>query len=295
MTNYQERLHQLIHPSKPQNLEDDMIKTEIISLTPQLAAEFLKKNISNRPLKDCHVFVYQGAISRGEWKNNGDPIRFSKSGNMLDGQHRCHAVIKTGITIKVSLTTGLDDDVFDTIDCGAKRRSSDILSIKGEINATQLAAAARLIYFHSINPSDPFNIDSKFAPTTPQVVKLIDSNPLIRDSVNFALRHKWIRRYCTPSIAGFCYFLFYKNNQYACSTFFESLDSGVGLDEFSPVLALRDRLINGVPSKSQEGLTAHHKAALIFKAFRHYRNNELVKVLRIRATGMAIEKNLFTV
>ena len=268
-----------------------MIKTELIELTPELARVFLGKNTKNRPLRESHVQYYKGAILRGEWKNNGDPIRFSKSGKMLDGQHRCHAVLRAGVSITVSICSGLDDDVFDTIDRGAIRTTADIMGIKGEKNYALLAAIARLVYVHNLNPDNPFSISSDKYPTAQQLCVLVDSSPSLRDSAHFVVCHAWLKKYCTPSVIGFCHFIFSKTDQKKCEDFFESLDSGTGLQKFSPIFALRERLIDCSLSKGK--LKNFYKTALIFKAFKLYRDDAFVKTLRVRTEGEIVDKDLF--
>ena len=268
-----------------------MIKTEIISLTPSLAREFLEKNTKNRPLQEAHVQSYKGAILRGEWKINGDPIRFSKTGKMLDGQHRCHAVIRAGVSITVAICSGLDDDVFDTIDRGAVRTTADILGIKGEKNYALLAAVARLVYVHNLNPNNPFSIASDQYPTAQQLCVIVDSNPSLRNSVHFVACHAWLKKYCAPSVVGFCHFIFSKTDKKKCEDFFVSLDSGADLQKFSPIFALRERLIYCSLSKGK--LKNFYKTALIFKAFKLYRDDAFVKTLRVRTEGEIVDKDLF--
>ena len=63
------------------------------TITPELAAEFLKKNKSNRPLSSKHVIALAGSIERGEWMFTGESIKFSESDTLLDGQHRLSAIV----------------------------------------------------------------------------------------------------------------------------------------------------------------------------------------------------------
>ena len=79
------------------------VTAEIIDLTPEKAAAILRKNNRNRPLRERYAKRLASAMTRGEWKFNGDTIVVANSGELLQGQHRCTAVVLSGVTIKTIL------------------------------------------------------------------------------------------------------------------------------------------------------------------------------------------------
>lgn len=54
-------------------------------ITPKKARELLKLNTRNRKLSKALVSKYAGDMRAGRWPYNGDPIRVSKDGVLLDG------------------------------------------------------------------------------------------------------------------------------------------------------------------------------------------------------------------
>ncbi len=100
-------------------------------ITPDIAGEWLKLNTLNRPKKLQKIALYAADMKGGHWPVTGATISFGKSGRLLDGQNRLQAVIDSGATIRVLVVWGLDDDVFDVIDGGARRTASDVLVIEG--------------------------------------------------------------------------------------------------------------------------------------------------------------------
>ncbi|MBP93640.1 MAG: hypothetical protein CMC55_05935 [Flavobacteriaceae bacterium] len=106
------------------------MKAEIITLTPELAKELLKKNIGNRDLKGIKN-SYVSQMKSGAWKENGEPIIIDVNGVVKDGQHRLYAVIEANHTYKVPLISGVQTDVMDTIDTGTNRSLHDILKLNG--------------------------------------------------------------------------------------------------------------------------------------------------------------------
>lgn len=105
------------------------IKYEII--TPEIAKNCLEKNYGNyrKPVRS-KVESYAKDMSSGNWKNNGESIKFSKSGKLVDGQHRLMAIVMSGSQVPMFVVYGIDDDV-DIFDIGMVRTTSQILSASG--------------------------------------------------------------------------------------------------------------------------------------------------------------------
>ena len=230
------------------------------------------------------------AMLRGEWELNGDSVRVGISGRLLDGQHRCAAVVASGVTIQVILVTGLDDGVFTTIDRGMGRTAADSLSLAGELHCSRLAAMTRLLYIYRMT-GNPFTGGSSNQPTTKQLMDLLEAEPSLRDSVRYCASAKWSAKHVTSSNLGFCHFLFTKKDAGCAREFFEKLESGIGLDAGDPVLHLRNRISDSRSLKDR--LTNTYRLALIFKAFKYSRDGASVKLLRVRAENGVIEKDSF--
>lgn len=117
-------LHQL-------NLHGDAVPSiSVMDVTPELAREWLGRNMGNRPMRPGNLKKLTAALKTGNWRMTGDPIRFSATGKLIDGQHRLSAIVETGIAAQCVLMSGLDDSIFDVIDSGAARSKSDVLFIE---------------------------------------------------------------------------------------------------------------------------------------------------------------------
>jgi hypothetical protein len=267
-----------------------MPKTKVITLTPKMASELLEGNHSNRPMRHRYVSKLAAAMKRGEWELNGDAIRVSTNGTLLDGQHRCAAVVESGVTVPSIIVTGLSDEVFATIDRGLGRTTSDSLAIRGMANSTVLAAMSRLLHIY-MQTGDPFNGNPDVQPTAKQQLELIETYPELHDSARWVQSSKWSRKYMQASLAGFCHFLFHKRDPVAARTFFAGVETGAGLPSGSPVLLLRNRLTDSYSSKDR--ITPRYRGALTFKAFKFHRLGETTRSLRVRTEGDSIEKDVF--
>lgn len=116
-----------------------MVQFEKKLITPELAKEMLASNEGNRKLKLSAVEKYAKEIKSGFWKEDtGEVIKISKSGKVLDGQHRLHAIIKADTALNLHICSGLEDEIFKVIDTGVSRNSNDVFAISGILNATVL-------------------------------------------------------------------------------------------------------------------------------------------------------------
>jgi hypothetical protein len=159
-----------------------MLQCERIFITPEIAKKLLANNPINRPPRSGLVEFLASQMSAGEWRENGESIIISESGELLDGQHRLMACVKSGHSFWSVVSKGVYKEYLSTIDTGDKKTVSDHLSIAGEVNASALAAVIRLVRF----------IDADFVQSKSETQKmptmeaeaLIAKYPLCRESVS---------------------------------------------------------------------------------------------------------------
>ena len=74
---------------------------EIVDVTPETAKRWLSLNTHNRSFKKHSLEKLVYAIETKQWLNTGDSIKFNGDGQLLDGQHRLMAVVKTKKTTPI--------------------------------------------------------------------------------------------------------------------------------------------------------------------------------------------------
>jgi len=122
------------------------MKTEIITLTPAKAAILLKNNDNNRKVNAHHVNFLANEIAAGNWKINGQSIVIDEDGNLLDGQHRCHAVIKANTSIETIFFDGALRSSMNTIDTGKSRNAADVFNLHNVVYAPRKATISASVY-----------------------------------------------------------------------------------------------------------------------------------------------------
>lgn len=118
------------------------IRAEIIRLTPEKARELLESSRGNRAIRQKHITYLAKQISEGKWKLNGEGLIMDRENSLIDGHHRCHAVIKAGDAIETLVVRNVDSSAFSTINTGAVRSPADVLTISGATSANANLAAA---------------------------------------------------------------------------------------------------------------------------------------------------------
>lgn len=115
---------------------------EIVEVTPSLAAEWLERDVINRPISQVAVHTYAGDMRDLRWDWNGNTIVLGRNGEVLDGQHRLWAVIETGLAVPFIVVKNVSDAAKLSIDSGRVRRHSDRLHMFAGVERPAAVAAS---------------------------------------------------------------------------------------------------------------------------------------------------------
>lgn len=128
--------------AQPLPIRRPKVFNESVSVTPDMAREFLGHNVKNRPLKPRKIADYARDMAAGRWFMTGESIKFDIHGNMLDGQNRCHAVIRADVTVEMMVTRNLQPEAQLHMDAGGKRTNGDQLQLAGFTYSGTIATIA---------------------------------------------------------------------------------------------------------------------------------------------------------
>lgn len=279
----------------PNLISNHVATVTLETVAPQDAKTMLLSNTKNRPLRSKTLVArIANDIKQGRWQLNGDTIRFSSDGVLLDGQHRLHAIIEAEQPVQTYIVRGLASESFETIDTNrASRSGGDILSIAGYKNCNTLSATASLVITYE-RTGDPLNPTIRFKPTPWEIHQYIESNQKLVDAVNYIVGHRnGIGSLISLSRYSFAFYRMSSSDPFKSRLFTEQFRTGSDLEPGSPVLILRNRYIDDRLGKAR--MNNRYKLALLFKAWRLWSDGASVKHLRIREEGLAPEKNLWEV
>lgn len=114
-------------------------------IDPARAKALLEINKSNRKLKDWYVTTLAGAMTRGEWRETHQAIAITADNVLLDGQHRLHAIVASGVPQFMFIFYGCADN-YGCVDVGRPRTIADHFRHERPEFTQPAAFLARLAY-----------------------------------------------------------------------------------------------------------------------------------------------------
>lgn len=212
------------------------MKTELMTVTPDIAREWLKKNHHNRPIVKAVVDRYTRDMLAGEWKITHQGIAFAPDGSLLDGQHRLMAIVASGVSIVTNVSQGVSEDVFVAMDGGRSRTMADRLKLFTDPEANRLAISFVTTYA---------DVTNKFrgTPTADEVddmfLELIEGITTVTQAFRLHGKRKGLCR----SAYGAALSVYIQKHPIPGKAFLERYFSGIGLVAGDPVLTLREAII----------------------------------------------------
>ena len=248
-----------------------------MTIGPDEADEILSMNRDdngenlNRPLSAARVSDYCRQIDDGLWVHTGQPIIISKSGRLLDGQHRLHAIIQSNRAVNIDVRFGAPDDAFSVIDIGKPRSAADIFSIHKVKDPTLMAAATRWVLAienDEIHGKNTHDFRTKLNPG--EYYEEFISRKKLDDSRRIAWLFKR-ERLLQPALAVALHYLCSRRNPTLADEFFENIAGGFGFkSKRSADYTLYRKLVKNLGAT--EKLPTFVVAAFVVKGWNAFRD-----------------------
>lgn len=239
---------------------------EIENIGPAKAVKYMSMNHRNRSLSERDITKYAREMSAGNWFMNGETIIFDEDGNLINGQHRLSAIIRSGVTIRVVVVRGVKKAAFATMDQGKRRSASDVLSSMGEANYSQLAALAKAIRHYMAGAMKAYTL----SPTAHEVIEALEKHPQLRDWSSRAQELGRIMAFGKLlATAIYCIWL---DDEEEAMRIHHAMLRGSGLDEGNPLLALRNNLI--ATKNASVRMRDEHAVLMIAQCLKNFREGK---------------------
>jgi hypothetical protein len=264
------------------SLDDELLKkyanvhVAIESIGPFHASAYLESNTKNRRLNDAHVRRLTDIMLAGDWWMNGETIIFGADGTLLNGQHRLHAIIKSGATVDCLVVRGIDEHAFRTLDGGRTRTTGEVLSMDGEKNANCVASAVQALLSFVDSGGLVTGTTCNARKATPSLTsRVLFSYPQIRESVVAMKRNSLFRN----QYGYMLHFVFSLVSDDIAEDFASVLADG-HTDVGRPFMVFREHLIS---TPNRPDLRRSYCAKAI-KAFNAELSNERPKMFKFLAS-----------
>lgn len=273
-------------------INDQTILMYTTVITSEMAKDIVERtNINNRTLSNKNIRQLQREMETGSWVFAGDPIRFSKYGKLLDGQHRLIALSKTKEkAYEMVLIVGLSEESFKVMDTGKKRSAGDVFSIEGvhypKITATAVKFIDALERGSFLLGETTMNGGLSNTDAYEKYLTLDGLDEFI--SKTRILNNGYPKLLSDATVAGFWY-MFSKVNQQDADDFMERLIQGTNLTKNSPIKLVHDKLFATAHNDTyrMKRIDKNRLVALAWKKFRA--GEELTKLVIPKSSeGLAI-------
>lgn len=144
------------------------MRSEEMSVTPEIARTWLDTMARNRSPKRAVVARYAEDIRAGRWRLTHQGPAFDADGRLIDGQHRLLAVIAAGTSVRMLVTWGVDARGMDGIDVGVNRDGRDVAVIVGATDHPVQATWVRSILValdHHPTPAEVADVLPRLRPS----------------------------------------------------------------------------------------------------------------------------------
>lgn len=261
--------------------------SQTIRITPKLAQEYLETDKQNRPIREGHLNGIIQDMENGRWVFDGAPIRFDADGNLLDGQHRLLAIVRTGKAQKMVVMTGLARNSRRTMDKNARRSVADNLRMDAQVpNSFKVSAIARIVLRWRAG-----NIrNASMQPTDNEVYDFVlDNNPALQAAAFFSSP---VARDLggSPQAIGAVYYETIPLDPEKGEAYWEKVQSGVGLAPGEAALILRSALMR-LDKTAKIGSKPTLTLELCIRAWNLMRQNKTQETLLVKPLDTIPDSN----
>ena len=210
---------------------------ETETITPIIAIKYLDHNNRNRPLDQRQIKKLSDDMEAGRWQENGVAgVTFDWNGEITDGQHTLHAIIKSGVTIRCRVSRGVPPESRSTINDALKQRFSHDLAIEGVNSAMRVEALLRkvLVWEKVAENNNGLGGLAKWQQARFSRAELAEKWPLYATGVARAIHdcYRWKEEWSLVGNAGALEFMYWLlvckngNNPATVTDFFDRMASG---------------------------------------------------------------------
>jgi len=218
--------------------------TKRMTVTPKVATEWLRHDeqageVVNRTPSIPRVVQYARDMAAGHWFDTGIPIIIDWDGHVRDGLQRLMALIRSNVSLRMNVVTGVDPAAQIAMDRGRPRSIADDFRIARKPNATVLSATTVLV----LRWQAAKVFSSHWKPTPYEIFEFErDNNERLDHAVREGSRINRNLPKATRSALSAGLFGALSVDEQQAIEFFTSLDTGADLKNDSPILALRNTI-----------------------------------------------------
>lgn len=252
--------------TRRQQEDTELPKASLSTITPMLAERWIDQVPDyQRKVDQKQVDKICAAILKGAWAENGATIVFNEEGHLIDGQHRLHAIIKSGKSVRSLVVRGVSkaEKTFQTIGDEKSRKVTDFMHC---LHVNNVAAVCGMLMTAESGKWPMSHEKLPYVEVLKVVKKYQDQITPIVNAVSEGGRFVKQHSFCAFLVFYYTHIEPVKNLE-RLAQFFARLGDGVGLEKSDPVYQLRKRYLEQSASAKFDRLASR---AMIMKALHSY-------------------------
>lgn len=247
------------------------VTREVIMVNGTDALHFLSLSTGNRIINEKDVLQYARIMESGDWEVNGEPIIFDENGNLIEGHHRLHGVVKYGYPVPMLFIRGVSKKAKDTLNQGQKRsigQVMDMLGITDMGTGTAISAITKGIKAYKELGFITDHLGYRYLPRDCEAS--INEYGIDSIKASFEASKNFRKRYSalTPASAGILHYILSEIDSEKATRFLKALETGDCYGD-PELLFFREHLKNLRVEKRESGgrLTNRHLCGICIKAW----------------------------
>lgn len=256
-------------------------RAEFMTVTPEMAMDWLTRNESNRKIRPYKVNDYVRDIEASNWTYSNDGICLAPDGSLLNGQHRLTAIFEAGKPAVLLVIHDMPPEAMIAMDRGTSRTVADLLGLHGHLNTHMLGSITKLCI---VIDSGRIYGDNKYARATDSEIEdFIAANPVVEHIASYVSTIK-SHVDCSPSAIGGAYWLIQEVNGTSLTEFYlDQLATRQNEPSGSAVLAVDSRLRS--IRRERTPYTQREIVAFLIRGWNYYAVDKRVSTLPMTTRG----------
>ena len=263
------------------------IKWSLEEVTAERAKNDLEKGSKNRAVYRTLVQFFYNQMKKGKWFLTPEPIMYNEKGQLIDGQHRLHALVKYGKPLRFWVAHKVPQELFKYLNQGKSRTGFDSLTSAGYKNASTLAPVVRMIF---VLTNQFFKRKQRIS--NDEILETLEELydlPEYVDSMRELISKSGYKKLYPISLSCALYYIWGKESW----DFWANFYTGLNLSADDPITAFRNRMLESMNSTTMK-FNQEAKIRLASKAWLYYTKNKKINRLTLaKGEGMRIDLQHF--
>lgn len=243
-----------------------------------------------RPVQKLKVHQTAEAIVNGQFVPHTRKVAIGGNGELADGQHLLHAIIRADKGVTVLVQRGVDaEEMFPTLDIG-QRSPTDALCVAGVSNPRLAAMIGKLMLAYENRTTRSIGMVLRAPTTNFLLVERVVPDDRLRTIADTVAKGEFSKTLPCVGLIGFCWRVAQNVASAQADEFFLQLGCPADLPATHPAFVLRNRLQEIRIQKAAGGRDARGRAGrrlevaivyLCLDAFRRHLRGDRVRRLTV--------------